>query len=325
MSSVPTLTLPPALPLDTTVPAIIAEAGEAPARRFLEFFTANIRNPNTRVAYHRAICDFLTWCEDFGLGLGDIQPLHVATYIEGLGHRYRAPTVKQRLAAIRMLFDWLVVGQVLPANPAAAVRGPRHSVAKGKTPVLSAEEARHLLDAIPTETLAGLRDRAFIGVLVYSFARIGAALAMRVEDYYPQEKRWWLRLHEKGGKQHEMPALHNLETYLDAYIQKAGLADDPEGPLFRTLSRGKGRPLSKTALPRENAYAMIKRRARAAGITTPLGCHSFRATGIIAYLEGGGTLENAQAMASHASTRTTQLYDRRQDQITLDEVERIGI
>ena len=168
-------------------------------------------------------------------------------------------------------------------------------------------------------------DRALIGVLIYSFARIGAALAMRVEDYYPQGKRWWLRLHEKGGKQHEMPAHHNLEAYLDAYIQAAGLASDPKRPLFRTLSRGKGRPLSETALARENAYAMIKRRAKAAGITTPIGCHTFRATGITAYLEGGGTLENAQAMAAHASTQTTQLYDRRRDRVTLDEVQRIGI
>ena len=122
-----------------------------------------------------------------------------------------------------------------------------------------------------------------------------------------------------------MPAHHNLETYLDAYIQAAGLAGDPKGPLFRTLARGKGRPLSEAALPRENAYAMVKRRAKAAGITTPIGCHTFRATGITAYLEGGGTLENAQAMAAHASKRTTQLYDRRRDRITLDEVERIGI
>lgn len=150
-------------------------------------------------------------------------------------------------------------------------------------------------------------------------------MAMRVEDYYPQGKRWWLRLHEKCGKQHEMPAHHNLETYLDADIQAAGLASDPKAPLFRTLSRGKGRPLSEAALPRENAYAMIRRRALAAGITTPIGCHTFRATGVTAYLEGGGTPENAQAMAAHASTRTTQLYDRRCDRITLDEVERIGI
>ncbi len=307
------------------VPAIVAEAGEGPARRFLEFFAANIRNPNTRAAYRRAIGDFLAWCEGFELRLGEIQPLHVAAYVEELTQRYRAPTVKQRLAAIRMLFDWLVIGQVPPANPASAVRGPRHSVTRGKTPVLSAEEARTLLNSIPLQTIAGLRDRALIGVLIYSFARIGAALALRVEDYYPQDKRWWLRLHEKGSKQHEMPAHHNLEAYLDAYIQATGIVGDPKGPLFRTLSRGKGRPLSDNPLPRENAYAMIKRRARAAGIATPIGCHTFRATGITAYLEGGGTLENAQVMAAHASTRTTQLYDRRRDQITLDEVERIGI
>src|SRR5689334_24616430 len=106
--------------------------------------------------------------------------------------------------------------QVMPNNPASVVRGPKHVVNRGKTPVLSPEEARTLFQSIPTDTLVGLRDRALIGVLIYSFARISAALSMRVEDYFPQGKRWWLRLHEKGGKQHEMPVHHTLEESLDS-------------------------------------------------------------------------------------------------------------
>ena len=125
-----------------TLPALIAGAGERAAWRFLEFFTVNIRNPNTRAAYGRAAGAFLRWCEGRGSSeLGDVQPVHVAAYIEQLQGKRSAPTVKQHLACIRMLFDWLVTGQVMPSNPAHSVRGPRHSVSKGSTPVLSSEEA----------------------------------------------------------------------------------------------------------------------------------------------------------------------------------------
>jgi site-specific recombinase XerD len=176
-----------------------------------------------------------------------------------------------------MLFDWLVTGQVVATNPAHAVRGPKHVVKTGKTTVLTGEQARELLDSIDVTTLVGLRDRALIAVMTFAFARVGAVVAMRVEDYFPKGKRWWVRLHEKGGKRHEMPAHHNLESYLDAYIEAAKIR------------------------------------------------HTFRATGITAYLEAGGTLENAQTMAAHESPRTTKLYDRTGDEITLDEVERITI
>jgi site-specific recombinase XerD len=232
--------------------------------------------------------------------------------------------VKLRLAAIRHLFDWMVTGQVMPSNPAHAVRGPSYSTKKGKTPVLSPEEARHLLASIPADTISGKRDRALIGLMTYSFARIGAALSMEVRDVFVQNRRLWVRLREKGGKNHEMPCHHSLEAYLDDYMEAAGLRDHPRSPLFRTIGRGTG-VLSETALPQANAYAMIQRRAKAAGIDTAVCCHTFRATGITAYLKNGGTLEKAANMANHASTRTTQLYDRRSDEVSLDEVERILI
>jgi site-specific recombinase XerD len=198
------------------VPAMIAAAGDRAALRFLDFFTANIRNPNTRAAYGVAVRGFFSWLDEHDVReLGAIRTYHVSTYIETLTRAYRAPTVKQHLAALRMLFDWLIVGQVVEQNPAAAVRGPKHVVKKGKTPVLDGDEARKLIDSIDVSTVVGLRDRALIALLIYSFARISAALHMNVEDYYPQGKRWWVRLHEKGGKQHEMPTHHLLEGYLD--------------------------------------------------------------------------------------------------------------
>jgi integrase len=184
---------------------------------------------------------------------------------------------------------------------AAAVRGPRHIVRRGKTPVLDPAEARQLIDAINTSTVIGLRDRALIGLMVYSFARIGAAVAMRVEDVYPQNRRLWVRLHEKGGKQHAMPCHHNLETYLHEYLDGAGLANDPKAMLFQTYSRATGR-LTGAPLPQANAYAMIQRRAKSAGIVTRVGNHTFRATGVTAYLKNGGTLERAAQMANQAST-----------------------
>jgi site-specific recombinase XerD len=308
------------------LPAVVAASGERAGVRFLEFFAAAIRNPHTRRAYSQAVSAFLAWCKtEAGIrSLSAVQPLHVAAWIELQTRAHSAPTAKQHLAALRHLFDWLVTGQVIPTNPAASVRGPRHSAIKGKTPVLDAAEARQLLDSIDAATPAGLRDRALIALMVFSFARVGAALGMSVADVYTQNRRLWVRLCEKGGKRHEMPCHHTLEEYLHAYLDGTGIVDDPKGPLFRTVGRGTGR-LTRTALPQANAYAMIQRRALAAGIGTRIGNHTFRATGITTYLKNGGTLENAAAMANHASTRTTQLYDRRRDEISLDEVERIRV
>jgi site-specific recombinase XerD len=307
-----------------TLPALIAEAGEGAARRFFEFFAANIRNSNTRAAYARAVAHFLRWCEERHLSLRSIEPIAVAAYVEQLQATHAAPSVKQHLAAVRMLFDWLVTGQVVPLNPAASVRGPKHVVKRGKTPVLSAEDARKLLDSIDTSSIIGLRDRALIATMVYSFARVSAVLGMKVEDYYQNGKRWWLRLHEKGGKFHEVPAHHNTEAYLDAYIEAAGIAGDPKGPLFRTV-RGRSQKLTTKPLRRNNALDMVKRRALAAGLPPRICNHTFRATGITAYLEAGGTIEKAQQIAAHESPKTTKLYDRTSDQITLDEIERIAI
>jgi len=316
--------LAPILPTGPALPALITAADAHTRTRFLEFFAAAIRNPHTRRAYARAAGDFLAWAAERGVGsLAAIAPIHVAAWVEELGRELSAPTIKQRLAAIRHLFDWLVVGQIIAHNPAASVRGPAHVVRRGRTPVLEASEAKALLDSIDTATEAGLRDRALIGLMVYSFARIGAALSCRVEDVFVQNRRLWVRLHEKGGKRHEMPCHHQLEEYLYAYIDGCALTA-PRSPLFRTISRTTKR-LSETPLPQPNAWAMVRRRAKAAGIETAIGNHTFRATGITTYLKNGGTLENAAAMANHSSTRTTQLYDRRHDEITLAEVERVRL
>jgi integrase/recombinase XerD len=307
------------------VPALVARAGKGAKLRFLEFFTVNIRNPNTRAAYARAAAEFLYWCERQGIaGLDKVQPIQVATYIEQLGRSMSAPSVKQHLACIRMLFDWLVTGQVVPVNPAHSVRGPRHSVSKGVTPVLSSEEATALLKGMNISTVVGLRDRAIIAVMTYTFARVGAVVALNVEDYYSQKKRWWLRLHEKNGKLNEMPCHHTLEQFLDAYIEESGIEDDRKGSLFRAAI-GKTKKLATGRMSRKDIWCMVRRRAADAGIETPIGCHTFRATGITDYLTNGGRIEVAQRMAGHSNAKTTGLYDRRNDDISVGEVEKIGI
>lgn len=320
-----TTALPTVITAGPVVPALVAVAGDTAAYRFLEFFTAQIRNPHTRRSYLRAVADFMQWLEARGLpDIRAVSSVVVSDYVEALQQRHPAPTVKQRLAGIRMMFDWLATGGVLPFNPATAVRGPKHSVKRGKTPVLAPDEARQLLNAIDISTISGLRDRALIGLMVYSFARVGAATGLRVEDVFVQQRRLWVRLREKGGKEHDMPCHHNLETYLTDYLECSGLRDQPDAWLFQTIRRGTGH-LSGDPLPQASAYQMIGRRAKAAKIATKIGNHTFRATGITAYLKNGGTLEKAAVMANHASTRTTQLYDRRSDDITLDEVERVLI
>ena len=306
---------------DVVLPALIVDAGPDAVQRFLEFFAGRIANARTRAAYGRAVGQFLAWCEARGLGLDTVSPLHVAAYIRT--HSGSVPTVKQHLAAIRVLCDWLVVSQVLPVNPAAAVRGPKHVVTKGATPVLTPAEARKLLDSIDTGTLAGLRDRALFSVMLYSFARVSAVLGMRRQDYFQQGSRGWLRLHEKGGKRHDVPAHHRAAEALDKYVEAAGL-EESKATLFQSVEPA-GRRLTGRALQRRVVLAMIKRRAAVAGLPPSTCCHTFRATGITAYLSNGGTLEHAQQIAGHASPKTTKLYDRTADTVTVDEIERIVI
>jgi len=313
------------LPSAPVLPALIGRAGERAAWRFLEFFTVNIRNKNTRAAYGQAAGAFLRWCEGRGITrIEDVQPVHVAGYIEELGRMRKAPTVKQHLACIRMLFDWLVTGQVIATNPAHAVRGPRHCVIKGATTVMSSQDATAFLASIDVSHVVGLRDRAFIGVMVYAFARVSAVVSLKIEDYFPLKKRWWVRLHEKGGKVNEMGCHHKLEQFLDEYIAAAGIREDKKGPLFRAAIGRTGK-LTDKPMSRVDAWYMVRRRAKDAGLKTAIGNHSFRAIGITDYLERGGDINIAKRMAGHSNIKTTELYDRRGDDVSFSEIERVGI
>ncbi len=306
-----------------SVPILFRDAGEPAAYRFVEFFTATIRNPNTRRAYLHATRRFFEWCHQYEIDLQQINAVLISSYIEQLNQELSAPTVKQHLAAIRMLYDFLVTGHVVATNPAHSVRGPKHIVKIGKTPVLTAQETRVLLDSIDLRSIVGLRDRALIGVMVYSFARVGAVLKMNVEDYFPKGKRWWFRLHEKGGKYHEVPVHHKAEEYLDKYLEAGSLGEQRKSALFRTVNRS--REITEARMYSQDVWRMLKRRAKRASLSSNVCCHTFRATGITTYLENGGTVEVAQQIAGHESPRTTKLYDRRHEEIALEEVERVRI
>lgn len=324
------------------VPAIVADVGAKAKKRFTTFFTDEIRNANTREAYFRAAFQFFAWCENHRLTLESIESYHVSAYIEELLKEKSKPTVKQHLAALRMMFDWLVVGQVVPSNPAHAVRGPKHVVREGLTPILDTDEMKELLAAIDTSSVVGLRDRALISMMAATFGRVDAAVGMNVTDYYPEGKHWKVRLSEKNDKVITMPVQHKLEKYLDEYIAAVGGVDafpfetvtddrDPtktkktkKKPLFLT-TRGRSGVLTDRRMSRIDAWKMVKRRAKKAGVNIAISNHSFRGAGITNYLLNGGDLLEAQRMAGHADPRTTRLYDRRTQEITRGEVEKITL
>lgn len=304
------------------LPSPIVAAGEKAARRFVEFLTANIPNRNTRRAYAHALARFFDWCDGKGISLERLDAVAVAAYVEQLQGELSIPSVKQHLAAIRRLCDYLATGGVLPFNPAAAVRGPKHVSREGKTPVLSGEEARRLLESIKPKGAVALRDRALIGVMLYSFARVGAIVRMKVRDYASVGRRVTFRFREKGGRYAKVPGHHRAVEYVDAYLAEAGIAEDLAGPLFRAAWKKTGR-LTQEPLSRGAVLRIIKRRARRAGLGADICNHSCRATGITAYLSNGGQLETAQRIAGHADPRTTRLYDRRGTDLNQDEIEKI--
>jgi integrase len=317
---------------DNHIPAIITEAGQQALLSFINFVTGEIENPNTRQAYLTAWREFGKWAEKKGVRLHQVQPFMLAEYREELKKRYHVRSVKQHLSALKRVFDDLVIHQVIPLNPAASVKGPKFSAQRGVTPVLSDEEIRRLVNSIDVTggedgkdkgRLMALRDRAIIATMVYSVGRVSAVAGMQVRDFFPQGRQWRVRFHEKGGKLHIVPAHHNLVEWLSEYIEAAKIGEEKTTPLFRSIP-GKTNRITESAMRREDMYRMVKKRAAQAGVNVDgICCHTFRATGITLYMQNKGTLDEAQKLANHADPRTTKLYDRSSDTVSLDEVEKI--
>ncbi|MEP7351655.1 MAG: tyrosine-type recombinase/integrase [Acidobacteriota bacterium] len=312
-----------------TSPALIQNSGYNAQFAYDEFLKAAIHNPHTRRAYGRIVNRFLHWCEQNGLELRNISPGLAGEYIQSLVGT--PPTKNQALAALRHFFDTLVLRHAVALNSFASVRGIRHSVVEGKTPEISIEQARKLLHSIETGSVVGLRDRAVLGVLAYTGARVGAVAQLRLQDYRDLGDTRTLRFQEKGGKEREIPVRHDLEGWLREYIDAAEIAHDPKAAaLFRSSTDGKGadgrrKMLGTVAFPAHSMRRMLKRRLSDAGLPTLFSPHSFRVTVVTDLLSQDVPLEDVQYLAGHSNPKTTQIYDRRRRCVTRNIVERISI
>ncbi len=310
------------------VPAIVVTAGVNARFAYAEFFGDEIANDFTRRAYRHAVHRFLAWCDTQGIELARIPPGTVGQYIRSLvtcdGRPAAKPTQKLHLAAIRKFFDTMVQRHAIVLNPAASVRGPKFRSTVGKTPAAASAQARTLLHSIDTSHIVGLRDRAILGILMYTACRVGAVAKLRRGDFYTDGQQWYLRLDEKGGNQRIIPCRHDLQGYIHEYIAAFGDAFDEGSPLFRSV-RGRTRQLTQRACQAKDIHRMVKRKLKAANLPTILTCHSFRATTATDLLEQGVPLDDVQELLGHADPRTTRLYDRRDRLVTRNIVERITI
>ena len=305
-------------------PKFILRGGTAIISAYGSFFSQTL-NGNTNQAYANGVklfCDFLT-----SLNLEDvldIEPKHVTEFVAHMsGNEYGVATTRLYLSAVRMFLDACVVDGLLSVNPAKAVKLPRQSSRTGKTPVIIPKQVRQILDSIPLLSQADYRDRALIGLMVFSFFRVSAALALSLKDYELRGDQRWIIGEDNGSKRHEMPVHPSLEIILDDYIEFVGFID-PTTPLFQS-SNARGGKLTGRRFDRTAAWRMVRRRAKAAGVHRDIGNHSFRATGITTYLNAGGSLEDARIMANHSNATTTKLYDRTGDIAKIQEVNRIDI
>lgn len=300
-----------------------------PARRAVDdFFAGAIANPHTRRAYLQAARPFFAWLDAHSVPLTHVTAGVIGRYFDERG--WAVPTEKQRLAGLRRLLDHLVTARVLAVNPAASVRRARHSPDEGKTAEVRVEEVRRLLAVIDPGTVLGLRDRAVIGVLNFTGARVGAVAGLRLGDLEHDGTTYLLRFREKNGKRRAVPVRPELEAWLTEYLTTAGLADAPredrDRPLFRAARRDQGRVvLTDRGLTAEFVRRMIKRRCRAAGLPPRVTPHSFRVKTVTALLQAGHPLEEVQYLVGHADPRTTRLYDRRKKQVTRNLVNGIPV
>lgn len=314
--------LPAVVSAGVTLPTAVRHLGPAAEFAWGEFFLGTVRNRHTRAGYLRAVRRFLTWLEPTGVPLPRVTPGMIGTYLDALP--LAAPSKKVELAALRAFFDALVVRHVLVLNPAHSVRGERVSTVEGLTPAITPAQARLLLDSIDPGTVLGLRDRAVLGCLAFTAARAGAVARLTRGGLQADGTHYRLRFHEKGGKLRDIPVRADLEGYLLAYLSAAGLTDAAAAtPLFRTADGKSGR-LTARGLSGADVCRLVKRRLSAAGLPTHLSPHSFRVCAATSLLTQNVSLTEVQHLLGHSDPRTTRLYDRRQQSVTRNLVERIG-
>jgi len=308
---------------DAGLPQLIAMSGASAKFAYEEFFHARIRNPNTRKAYRHAVHNFLEAARLADLELRQITPSFVGQYFDSL--TVGLATKKLHLSALRNFFDEMVVRHVVVLNPALSVRTERYQVIEGKTPEFTVRQVKRLLSTMDTSHVVGLRDRAIFATLVYTAARVGAVAKLRQQDFYDAGDQYCFRFLDKGGKQREIPARHDLRQYLLDYKCSADMMNaEPKQPLFLSAI-GRTQRLSSNRMTADAIGYMLKRRLRDAGLPTRFSPHSFRVTTITDLLEQGVPLDDVQDLAGHSDPRTTRLYDRRNRKVKRNTVERISI
>jgi len=319
----------------TDAPPVIAAQGDAARFAYFEDFLAGIDNEHTLKNYRRAVDRFLAHCETADLDLHQILPSHIKSYIqrltssrtdhEGNPKKASKPMKLLHLTAIRQLFDHLVTRHVIVLNPAASVKGPKHAVRKGKTPALTPKQAESVLWAIEPTDPVTYRDRAAIGVLIWTARRASAAANLKMGDYFTDGTRWFLRFEEKGGDVFDIPVRSDLREFLDSYIKAAGLINEPEdAPLFRTAVK-RTKTLTRKSMTGKDLYYMAKRRFADAGLPSKFTTHTFRSTAATDLLKQEVALDVVQNFLGHKDPRTTQLYDQRQHEVSQNVVERISV
>ncbi len=308
------------------IPEIILTAGHGARFAWEEMFIGQIRNKDTRRAYHRAASKFLEWCSARNLQLTTISPADVGLYLDSLRESHHVTSQKQIMAALRKLFDFLVVRHAIALNPAASVRTEKYQVIEGKTPEITVKQARTLLSSIDTSHVVGLRDKSIICVMIYTGCRRSAVAKLRCQDFYDGGDQHYFRFEEKGGKSRAIPVRHDLQMLIQEYLRSSGVLTDitPSAPLFRSAV-GKTRQLTNQPITGNDVGRIVKRRMKDAELPKRLSSHSFRVTTITDLLSHGVPLEDVQLLAGHADPRTTRLYDRRKKEVTRNIVERISI
>jgi integrase/recombinase XerD len=326
----------PAVDRQASLPVLVERAGGAARFAWDEFFFAEHHNTHTQKAYLRAVKRFLAWCEGQGVELPSITPGMVGQYLVGLGG---SPANRNlHLSALRGFFDRLVNRHVVILNPAASVKGVKDTVVEGKTPEITIDQARTLLasvriaekvkngegEEIDIPLVVGLRDRAILATLKFTACRAGAVAKLRLGDFQYDGTQFVLRFQEKGGKSREIPVRHDLEAYIRAYLDVAGIAAEvKDRPLFRSTLRRTGK-LTGNPMTSKSICELVKRRLKDAGLPLRLSPHSFRVSAVTDLLSQGVPLEDVQYLAGHSEPRTTALYDRRQKKVTRNIVERIS-
>lgn len=309
--------------VESALPRAIAAHGDAGRWCWDEFFAGRIRNANTRKTYLHAVRKFLRWCDAEQTALHEISPGSVGRYFDL--HPSSTPTKKLHMSAIRGLFDVLVQRHVIILNPALSVRTERYSVTEGKTPEITVEQSRQLLNSIDLRSAIDFRDRAIISMLIYTAARVGAIAKLRLGDLVDEGNHLTIRFREKGGKDRSVPARITLREQLDEYLAvlpRKGSSKD--APVFRS-GIGRTEVLAETPMSAIDICRMVKRRLKAAGLPLSASPHSFRSCTATDLLEQGVSLEDVQYLLGHSDSRVTRLYDRRQRKITRNIVERISV